>query len=264
MSTSFSRLWAYRGFIVSSVKREFQLRYKNSILGIAWVVLNPLSMILIYTLIFSQVMQARLPGIDKPFAYSIYLMAGLLPWGFFAEILNRSQSQFLDNANLIKKVNFPKFCLPIIISLSSLLNFFIVFSLFILFLIMSNQFPGWVIFNIFPILLLQIFLALSLGLILGVLNVFFRDVGQAFGIFLQFWFWLTPIIYVPELIPQKFQFILYLNPMSPIIAAYQDIFVSGRMPDWSALLTPLCVTVVLGLLAYRLYQLRSSEMVDEL
>ena len=80
-------LWRYRGFVASTVAREFQVRYQNSLLGVLWTVLNPLAMILIYTLIFSRVMQARMPGIESPFAYSIFLMSGLLPWGLFSEIL---------------------------------------------------------------------------------------------------------------------------------------------------------------------------------
>ncbi len=96
-------IWKYRGFIKSSVKREFQARYRGSLLGAAWTVLNPLAMILVYTLIFSQIMKARIPDSDTPFAYSIYLMAGLLPWTLFTEILMRSQSVFLDNANTIKR-----------------------------------------------------------------------------------------------------------------------------------------------------------------
>ena len=122
-------LWAYRGFITGSVKREFQSKYRNSLLGAAWTVLNPLAMIIVYTVIFSQVMRAKLPGVDSTFAYSIYLCAGVLTWGLFAEILGRGQNVFLEHANLIKKLSFPRICLPTIVVLNAGLNFAIIFGL---------------------------------------------------------------------------------------------------------------------------------------
>ena len=96
----FKPLWAYRSFILGSVKREFQSKYRNSLLGAAWTVINPLAMIVVYTVIFSQIMRAKLPGADSTFGYSIYLCAGLLSWGLFAEITGRAQNTFLENANL--------------------------------------------------------------------------------------------------------------------------------------------------------------------
>jgi ABC-type polysaccharide/polyol phosphate export permease len=95
-------LWAFRGFILGSVQREFQSKYRNSLLGVAWTVINPLAMVTVYTVIFSQVMRARLPAVEGNFAYSIYLCAGIIAWGLFTEIVTRAQNVFLDNANLLK------------------------------------------------------------------------------------------------------------------------------------------------------------------
>lgn len=260
----FSALWAYRGFVLGSVKREFQARYRNSLFGAAWTILNPLAMILIYTLVFSQVMRARLPGVDSSFAYSIFLMAGLLPWGLFTETLSRYQSMFLENANLIKKVSFPKLCLPLIGLLNALVNFAIIFGLFLAFLILSGNLPGWVTLSFIPLLLLQILFSVGLGMLLGVLNVFFRDVGQFFPIFLQFWFWLTPIIYAVDIVPAAFREPLNLNPLLPLFSAYQGIFVRGLWPEWSTLVPLLVVSIILNLVAFRLFRKRAGEMVDEL
>lgn len=257
-------LWRYRGYIQSSVKREFDARYQASILGVLWTVLNPLAMILIYTLVFSRIMQTRLPGIDSPYAYSIFLMAGLLPWGFFAEIVNRGQNMFIHNASLLKKVNVPKICIPAIVVGSSAVNFAIVFGLFLAFLLWSGNFPGWSALGLIPLILLQILFAVSLAMILGVLNVFFRDVGQFFSIFIQFWFWLTPIVYSINIIPTQYYSIFLLNPMTPIILAYQRIFLEHQMPLWDTLLPIGILVLVLNLLALRLFQRRAAEMVDEL
>src|SRR5690554_3704117 len=141
MSDRLLALWRYRGFILGSVKREFQTKYRNSLLGAAWTIISPLAMIIVYTVIFSQIMRAKLPGIDTVFAYSIYLCAGVLTWGLFAEITGRAQNIFIENANLIKKLNFPRLCLPISIVLNALLNFSIIAGLFTIFLLLSGNFP---------------------------------------------------------------------------------------------------------------------------
>lgn len=134
-------LWAFRGFVISSIRREFQARYRNSLLGALWTVLNPLAMILVYTLVFSQLMRARLPGVDNHLAYGFYLCAGFLVWGLFTEITGRSQSMFLDNANLIKKLSFPRICLPTVVIGTALVNFAITFILFLLIISIVGAFP---------------------------------------------------------------------------------------------------------------------------
>lgn len=265
MSLSMAQaVWNYRGFVLGSVKREFQTRYRNSLLGALWTVLNPLSMIIVYTVIFSQVMQARLPGVEHNLAYGIYLCAGIIAWGFFAEIIGRSQSVFLEHANLIKKLSFPRICLPLIVVLNASVNFVIIFALFLGFLLLTQTFPGFVLAAVLPVLLVQLVFSVGLGIILGVLNVFFRDVGQFTGIFLQFWFWFTPIVYPASILPEAVRPVLELNPMMPVIAAYQGIFVYGRWPDWGSLLPIALVSVVLCALALQLFRKRSGEMVDEL
>jgi lipopolysaccharide transport system permease protein len=257
-------LWNYRGFIVGSVKREFQLKYRNSMLGAAWTLLNPLAMIIVYTVIFAQIMRARLPGIDSSFAYSIYLCAGILTWGLFVEIVGRTQNIFIEHANLLKKLSFPRLTLPIIIVMSSLLNFTIIFGLFTAFLLVSNNFPGWVFLSLVPVLMLQVLFAISLGIIVGVLNVFFRDVGQFFSIILQFWFWLTPIVYPIDILSEGMQYYLRFNPMLPFITAYQGVLVTGTMPDWQSFIWMTLISMALFVFGYHLFRKRSGEMVDEL
>lgn len=257
-------LWHYRGFVLGSVQREFQSRYRNSLLGALWTIINPLAMIIVYTVIFSRLMQARLPGVDNDLGYGIYLCAGLLTWGLFAEILGRSQAVFLEHANLLKKLSFPRICLPLVVVLNALLNFVIIFGLFLGFLLVTGNFPGWVVIGMLPVLLVQVVFAVGLGLILGVLNVFFRDVGQMTGIVLQFWFWFTPIIYPPSILPESAAQLLKWNPMLPIIQAYQGIFVEAAWPQWSSLWPMVLISLLLCLFALSLFRKRSGEMMDEL
>lgn len=257
-------VWNYRGFVLGSVKREFQSKYGNAMLGAAWTVLSPLAMIVVYTVIFSQVMHSRLAGSDSSFAYSIYLCAGVLTWGLFAEITARAQNMFLEQANLLKKISFPRICLPIIVVLNACLNFAIIFGLFTLFLLLSGNFPGWVFLAIVPVLLLQVAFAIGLGMVLGVLNVFFRDVGQFFTIFIQFWFWFTPVVYPASILPPEVRGLLVWNPVAPMIQSYQTILVNGRAPAWDSLLFPLVLAILLCMLGLHLFRRRAGEMVDEL
>lgn len=257
-------LWSYRGFILGSVLREFQSKYRNSVLGAAWLLLSPLAMITVYTVIFSEVMRARLPGVDSAFAYSIYLCAGILTWGLFSDITGRAQNVFTENSTLLKKLSFPRLSLPVIVTANALLNFCIIFGLFTLFLLVTGNFPGWPFLALVPVLGVMVAFGLGLGIVLGVLNVFFRDVGYAFGIFLQFWFWLTPIVYSPTILPERLQPLIHLNPMASIVLACQAILVKGEWPDWASLWPISLLAVVLCTFGLRLFRRRAGEIVDEL
>jgi lipopolysaccharide transport system permease protein len=257
-------LWAYRAFILGSVKREFQSKYRNSLLGAAWMVLNPLAMIIVYTVIFSKVMHSRLAGSDSTFAYSIFLCAGILTWGLFAEIVSRAQNTFLENANLIKKISFPRLCLPVTVVANALVNFSIVFALFSIFLLISGNFHGLVYLALIPVLAILIAFAIGLGISLGVLNVFFRDVGQLFGIVLQFWFWLTPIVYPATILPESVRALMRLNPMANLIGAFQGILVTGQWPAWQGLWPVTLLAIAMCALGMRLFRKHAGEMVDEL
>lgn len=257
-------LYGYRGFILGSVQREFQARYRNSLLGALWPIFNPLSMIIVYTVIFSHIMRARLPGVDDSMAYSVYLCAGLLAWGLFSEITLRSQNMFLENANLLKKISFPRICLPVIVLCNAAINFAIIIGLFLGFLLITGRWPGMALLALIPLIALQMMFCAGLGMVLGVLNVFFRDVGQLFAICLQFWFWLTPIVYPISILPEWVQRLLQLNPLTNLIASYQNLFLYGQWPVWSSLLPVFIAGVVMCLIGLRLFRQRVGEMVDEL
>lgn len=257
-------IWAYRGFILGSVRREFQSKYRNSLLGAAWTVINPLAMIVVYTVIFSQIMRAKLPGVDSTFAYSIYLCGGVLSWGLFAEVTGRAQNTFLDNANLLKKLSFPRLCLPVVVVANAMLNFTIIFGLFTAFLLLSGNFPGLAYLAIIPLLGIMVLFAIGLGMTLGVLNVFFRDVGQFFGIVLQFWFWLTPIVYPVAILPAKAQDLMAANPLSHLIAGFQTVLVMRQWPDWASLIYPAALAALFCFMGMRLFRKHAGEMVDEL
>ncbi|MGC1818504.1 MAG: ABC transporter permease [Casimicrobiaceae bacterium] len=256
--------WAFRDFIVESVRRDFVSRYLGTKLGFFWAIAQPLTMILIYTLVFAEIMKPALPGHPSRFAYSIYLCSGILTWQLFSELLNRSIGVFVHNAGLLKKVNLPKLALPVIVALSGLTNFAVILALFLGFLAAIGSFPAASVLAVIPLLVLVVALALGLGVFLGTINVFYRDVGQTMSMLLQFWFWLTPIVYARRALPGLFAQIVEWNPMSPIVTFAQTIFLENRAPAWSLLLYPTAVAagfLLLGLFAFRSL---SGEIVDEL
>ena len=258
-------LWAYRSFVWSSVLREFHGKYRESLLGAFWSVANPLTMIVIYTVVFGQLMRPKLAGHEEtPFAFSIYLCAGVITWGLFAEMLGRLNGVFLEHGNLIKKSNFPRICLPAIVATSALVNFGIVFGLYLVFLALIGHWPGWTLLAVVPLLALQVLFTLGLGIFLGTLNVFFRDVGQLTGIVVQFWFWLTPIVYVFDSLPEAARNVLQYNPLQPLMVAYQTVFLNQRLPDFASLLPLTVLTVFSLLLGARFFLSRVGELVDEL
>ncbi len=258
-------LWNYRSFIWSSVLREFSGRYRESLLGAFWSVANPLAMIVIYTVVFGQLMRPKLAGHEAtPFAFSIYLCAGVITWGLFSEMLGRLNNVFLEHGNLIKKSNFPRICLPAIVAASALINFGIVFGLYLAFLVLIGHWPGWLLLAVLPLLALQVLFTLGLGVFLGTMNVFFRNVGQLSGIVVQFWFWLTPILYLFDSLPEAARAMLRYNTLQPLIVAYQTIFLEQRLPNFSSLIPLAILTAFFLMLGARFFLSRVGELVDEL
>jgi lipopolysaccharide transport system permease protein len=196
--------------------------------------------------------------------YGLYVCAGLITWGLFAELLSRCPTLFIEQANLIKKINFPRITLPVIIFFSTAINFIIIFSLFIIFLIFTGRFPGWVIIGFLPLLCIQQVFVLGIGMLLGTLNVFFRDVGQLLAVILQFWFWLTPIVYPLSILPERLRRIIVLNPMTQMVDAYQKIILYAQWPNWSQFTLHFIGALLALAIGFITFQRLSAEIVDEL
>jgi lipopolysaccharide transport system permease protein len=257
-------VWSFRDFMWSSVKREFQSRWTGTQFGPFWIVAHPLANILIFTVIFAQIMRPSLPNHSSKFAYSIYLCSGVLTWNFFSEMLSRCVNIFVENSNLLKKIHFPKLCLPIIVLASSTLNFAIVMGIFMVFLLIIGAFPGWVVLYALPVLFMQMAFAIGMGVLLATINVFYRDVNQTVQVILQFWFWLTPIVYVPLSLPKTAQTFMDWNPMYIFIRAYHGIFLEQTPPQWSAMVYPGLMGIFFVLLGVFAFHKLQGEIVDEL
>jgi len=236
----FYAVWSYRYFIISSIKTDFKSRFARSKLGFLWMVLHPLAQVLIYALILSAIISSKLPGIDSQYAYAIYLLAG----------------------NLIKKMAFPKMTLPFIVVGTALVNFSLLFvTMFIVFGLLGHIAISAILW--LPLLIIiTLGLAIGIGLSLGTINVFLRDVGQIMTIILQFWFWLTPIVYVITIVPQKYHNLLYINPMVGVIEGYHNVLVYDKAPDLEVLIYPSIVAILTLILAFFLFKKANADMAD--
>ena len=257
-------VWRYRFFVLSSIKTEFRIKFVRSSLGGLWMILHPLSQVLIFAFVLSAVMSAKLPGIDNRYAYAIYLMAGTLGWSLFAEIVNRCLTLFIENANILKKLVFPKIALPLIVTGSALINNTLLFVAILLIFGVLGHLPGMALLWLPVLMLITIALALGLGLILGVLNVFMRDIGQLVPVCMQFLFWFTPIVYMVNIIPEQYRKWLALNPLFPVITGYQNVLLYNKEPDLAGLGVIALIALVLLAFALLLFRKASPEMVDQL
>jgi len=256
-------LWRYRGFVGASVVRDFQLRYRGSALGFVWTLLQPVGTVVVLAIVFTGIMQPKLPGVDA-FTYTIYLCAGIFSWGLFAEIVQRELNVFIEHGNFLKKSNFPRSSLPLIVVLSALVNFALAFATYGVFLVVIGRFPGWVAVCAAPIVVVITLFAVGIGVLLGTANVFFRDLGPAIPILLQFWFWLTPIVYPLSAVPDFVRRLLAYNPMAPLVQGMQRIFTQGLPPAWESLALPCALAVLSCVAALFAFRSQADNIVDEL
>lgn len=257
-------LWRFRSYILGSVGRDFSMRYKGSVLGASLVFLVPAFQIAIYVLVFGNLLKGRLPGNPTIYGYSIYLCTGVLFWNFFAELLQRSQSLYLGNANLLKKAAFPSGALSAVNFLSSSINLGLALLLLFIFLLVTDALPDARIIGLIPVWLILAVVALGLGLCIAVLQVFFRDFGALTNIGLQALFWGTPIVYPAEILPSWLLPWLNLNPIAAPLGAAQALMLGTPLPAAEVWLSTAITAIIATLLAVRLYRNHRADLMDNL
>lgn len=257
-------VWTYRYFIANSVWNEFYGRFVRSGLGGLWIVLQPLSQVLIYALILSHLLASKIPNVQSPYGYAIYLMAGMLGWNLFSEILDRSLKIFIAHANIIKKVSFPRVTLPVIAAGSALVNNGVLFAVMTLIFLALGHTPTWHLLYIFPLMAVTVLFASGIGLILGIVNVFVRDIEQLVPIILQVLFWFTPIVYPDSIIPHPYRHFMTFNPMFFLVEAYHRAIVYQTPPNIGPIVVILVVSLALCVLALLLFRRANAELVDAL
>lgn len=252
----FSTLFSYKDLIKNLVSRDFKTRYKRSYLGILWSLLNPLLIILVYTLAFDYIMKIRVKD------FPMFFMCGYLPWSYFSSGLMTSLPSLSDSGYLIKAVYFPREIVPLSIVLSCLIHFLITFIFVFPILMIFGYVPHESYLLLPAIILLQTVFIFGLGLFISSIHVFFRDLRYIMEVILMAWFWLTPVVYPMSLISEKFLFFYKLNPMTLFVTAYRDILLSGMLPAlkyWGALLVATAGALGLGYLLFFMIRRRLAE-----
>lgn len=256
--------WPYRHFVAASIRSELKGRFARSRLGTAWFILHPLAQALIFALILSEVLGAKIGGVDNKAAYAIYLMAGLSAWGLFSELTTRCLGMFLEFQNTLKKIAFPRICLPIIVLGMALINHLLLLAAVVVIFMFFGHYPSieWIALPI-GALIISVF-GLGLGTITGVLNVYSRDVAQFMTVVTQMWFWLTPIVYTKDILSASMRGAIDWNPIMPLAGMYQDVMLYHRWPNWESLIYPAALAAGLSLIALFLFRRASPELVDML
>lgn len=249
----------YRELLYFLVMREVKAKYKQTALGVAWAILQPLSLMLTFTVVFS--FFARLPSDGAP--YALFSYCALLPWQFFAGVMGRGVGSLLSNQVLVQKVYFPREIILIAVVLSALVDFLISASLFVV-LLWFFGIP-WTLhsFLIIPVFLIQISFVLGIVLILSPMNVFYRDIGLVIPLVVQLWMYATPIIYPLSVVPERLRPYYLLNPMAGIVDAYRKLLLHGTAPDYSALTFAAvvsCVTLIGGLIYFKRVEFRLADV----
>lgn len=242
--------WRYRELLYNLTSREIKSRYKQSILGYFWVILNPFAQMLVMTFVFSLI--ARIPSLGVP--YSIFLYVALLPWNFFSTSLLSSVNSLVNNSSLITKIYFPREILVYATVMAKIIDLLLASSILILFMI-YYAIPVkvsilWVPF----IFMIQLIFTIGLSLILSALNLFYRDIQFLLNLVVLLWMYLTPVIYSIEMIPDKYRFILSLNPMAVFINAYRQVILGGAQPNLNSLGIGVIFSISIFLLGFSLFK----------
>lgn len=269
LSARLRELYAYRELVVNLVARDLKARYKNSVLGFVWSLLNPLAMMVVFTVVFT----VMLPNNRMP-NYPIFILCGLLPWNYFSAGVMTSIGSVVGNGNLVKKVYFPRETLPIASVLAQLVNFLLALVvLFVALIVFQGRFSPWLWMLPFVILIQTLFIT-GLALLLSTLNVFYRDTMMVMDVVMLAWFFLTPVFYPLNVLPQSYEvmgvtlnihrLMFILNPMASIINAYRDLLYLGTYtePDFLLRTAVTCIVVfVLGYFVFIRYSGRFGEEV---
>ena len=254
----FKKIYNYRELLKTNVKKEIRGRYKNSILGVMWSFLNPLLQLAVYAIIFG----ALLAGGDP--TYHIYICVALIPWTYFTTTITQAAFTVIGNADIIKKVYFPREILPISVVTSGAVNFMISTIIILAFLFMAGLGVTPYILLYPVILLIQYLLLIGIAFIVSSITVYFRDLEHIIGVVLMAAFYGTPIVYKLEQLPANLQVLMKLNPMTHLINAYRDIFYYQQMPNITALGVLFAIALGLTIIGYFIFKKLQKGFAEEL
>ena len=248
----------YKDLIFVLTQKEIKVRYKNTVLGYFWSVTNPLAFALVFYIAFKIIM--RVPIED----YALFLIAGLFPWQWFANSVNASATVLLGNASLIKKINFPRNIIPLTMVMQDMIHFLLSIPVIVLFMLLYHKSLSWSWIYGIPLLLgIQFLMTYGFTLMVSSINLFFRDVERLTSIFMTLLFYFTPIIYPETMIPDRYDYWLYLNPLSALMISWRKLFLEGSL-EMNALLLSLGYSLLSLLVGYWVFRRLSRRFAEVL
>jgi len=251
-------LYHYRQMLFSLVLTDLRTRYKGSVLGFLWTFLNPLLMLLVYSFVFSNIMRMNIDN------YPMFLFVAILPWIFFQSSIQNSINIIIRNGNLVKKIYFPREVLPISAVLGGAINYLFGLAVLIPALLISGISLKPAILLLPFILLIQALLTLGISFIVSALNVYFRDLEHIVAFLLQLGFYLTPIIFPVQLLPEKFWPFFRLNPLTGIFEAYREVLFYGKAPEVSFFVKHGLFSVIILIIGWIVFHLLQKKFAEEI
>jgi len=253
-----SKLLQYKDLVWTLSLHRIKVRYKQSVLGILWAFLQPISMMLVFTFIFSLI--ARMPSDGIP--YAIFAFTALLPWNYFSTSVSNGTSSLVKDSQFVTKVYFPREILPITYIVAALFDFAIALVLLACLMIYYQVALTVNVLYAIPILLVLTFFALAISLIFSATQVRFRDIGMAVPLLLQLWLFATPVIYPLSAVPARWRSFYALNPMVGIIESFRQVVLKGEPPDMRSLMFSAVVSVILLFVSYLYFKRVEATMAD--
>jgi lipopolysaccharide transport system permease protein len=236
-------VWGYRELLYFLVWRQLKVRYKQTVLGVLWAIIQPFFLMVIFSIFFGRL--AKIPSEGIP--YPIFAYAGLLPWSYFAKSLNACTESLVGNSSLITKVYFPRLIIPLSSVLSGLVDFLIAFSILLAMMFYYQIIPTLAALLLPFLILMAMTTALGVGLWFSALNVQYRDIRYAISFLVQFWFFATPVVYPSNLVPERWRFLYSLNPMAGVVEGFRGALLGKGQLDWPMFTVSIAVVVFLVL-----------------
>ncbi len=250
-------VWEYRELLYFLVWRDVKVRYKQTALGVAWIVLQPVISTVVFTVLFGVLLGVPSGGVPYP----VFALAGLVPWNYFAGSLTRSSGSLVGSSHLISKVYFPRLIIPMSGVLAGLVDFAVTFGVLVVLMVFYRIPPTWAVLLLPLFVLLAMATALGFGLWLSALNVRYRDVNYLVPFLVQVWMYLTPVVYGATLIPEQYRWLLALNPMTAVVEGFRWALLgtAGQVTQGAGWLLAVSVVIVLAVLVGGLFYFRSTE-----
>lgn len=253
-----AHLWHYRELLRSLALKEVRVRYKQSVLGTGWAVLQPFALMVVFTAVFSRFLHVQSEGVPYP----VFSYTALVPWTFFASSVSFAVPSIVNNMNLVTKIYFPREIFPLAAIGACFVDFAIAATIVAALVLWYHVGVTWTALVVPVLILLQVMVAVGVALIASAINVFFRDIRFVIPLVTQVWMYVSPVVYPLSEVPERFQAFYMLNPMAGIIDGYRRVILHGQLPDWGALGVTAAISLMLVIGGYAFFKRFEMQFAD--